>query len=200
MKLWNLYTIHPRFVPQSCFEPHPRFDPQVRSDSKIKRFMVAEYHGVEIDHDDSIERFLFNPPDNVSDIAPYMQINQSVEIQPAVINPDSPESSYNDEIRKFVIQKLESVSSVDTQSLQIEDDVDDCAMPMVLAPTIFSLREYKFMNEINGLLNKSHVTLYGLIENVFMKFIPLFEYLLQMKLMDSPRIDQLEVIIKMEEL
>ena len=74
--------------------------------------------------------------------------------------------------------------------------VSDRMLPISLTPTIFSLKEYKFMTEINGLLYKQNVALYALIENVFLKMIPMFEDLLNMKLLNNDKFDQLSLIIK----
>ena len=61
------------------------------------------------------------------------------------------------------------------------------------------MTEYQFINEINGLLYKKNITLYALIENIFIKMIPMFESLLNIKLLNNDKYKQLSVIIKMQD-
>ena len=62
-----------------------------------------------------------------------------------------------------------------------------------------SVKENKFITEINGLLHKQNVALYTLIEKIFLKFIPLFEVLLDMELINNDKYEQLSVIIKVQD-
>eukprot|EP01084_Bolivina_argentea_P083250 150756_1 len=54
-----------------------------------------------------------------------------------------------------------------------DSDIDEIAISST--PAIFSLKQNKFLNEINGLLYRDNIELYTLIEKIFIKFIPMFE-------------------------
>ena len=59
----------------------------------------------------------------------------------------------------------------------------------------------RFITEINGLLYRKNIGLYAVIENIFIKFIPMFEHLLGYEFMiENPtKFDQLSVIVKMQD-
>ena len=72
-------------------------------------------------------------------------------------------------------------------------------MPMSLCPAIFSLSQYQFQTEINGLLYKDNIALYALIENIFIKMIPMFEAVLNKKLLNNDQYKQISVIVKIQD-
>ena len=77
--------------------------------------------------------------------------------------------------------------------------IEDHLLPVSLTPAIFSMRKQKFITEINGLLYRENVELYALIEKIFIKLIPMFECVMDKKLLYNIDIEQLEVIIKIQD-
>ena len=104
-----------------------------------------------------------------------------------------------DTMREFGFEAPEN-----TDKKELEDDTEkmndikDRHMLDSLCPAIFSLKEYKFMTEINGLLCKENIALYALIENIFIKMLSMFEWLLDRKFMNDVY-KQLSIIIQLED-
>ena len=79
------------------------------------------------------------------------------------------------------------------------DEPKDKDIVATLCPAIFSLKELRFKTEINGLLHKNNIELYTLIEQIFVKFIPMFEALLNTQILNNPKYEFLRVIIKIQD-
>ena len=75
--------------------------------------------------------------------------------------------------------------------------IRDKDIPITLTAAIFSLKDYKFMTEMNGLLYKENITLYAVIENIFIKIIPMFAKLYPGY--DIDKQDKLSVIVKIQD-
>ena len=86
---------------------------------------------------------------------------------------------------------------IDKDDTEHMNGIDDTDMPISFCPAIFSLKEYKFMTEINGLLYKKNVALYALIENVFIKMLNMFSWLFHRDGIDKH--DELSVIVKIQD-
>ena len=81
------------------------------------------------------------------------------------------------------------------------DAVSDRHLPINLCPAIFSLQRKRFLTEINALVYRDNSKLlYQLIGEAFYEFIPIFEWLLDIKLLSNDEYKQPTVIVKIQDL
>eukprot|EP01084_Bolivina_argentea_P083248 150754_1 len=128
------------------------------------------------------ERFMISshtPKPKLQDIISQMQHYQQYTAQ---ILPKKQISQVTAAFNNPAVQaKFKQMADPDIARLMKVVGHNMDAMPTSSTPAIFSLKQNKFLNEINGLLYRDNIELYTLIENIFVKFIPMFEWCLNIK-------------------
>lgn len=139
-----------------------------------------------------------NKPKLQEIIAQHQHYRQYKQLKQLMISKNIIKESSDDEMKQNEEdpEKTEKSGDDDTANL---NGVSDGMLPVSLTPAIFLLKEARFITEINGLLHGDNTDLYQLIGDVFMKMLPVFEKLLNMKFLNNEIYSKLSVIVKIQD-